>query len=345
MSSEPLVSIITPCYNSSEYLERYFTSILSQTYSNIELILINDGSTDNTEEIISRYQNTFEENGLNIVYVYQENRGLGGAINTGLKYISGEYFTWCDSDNFFSTDYVERKVQYFQQHPEYSVVRCDGNIVMNDNLSKVVGTMSKGVRDRTGEHLFYAAIDEKNFHFGCAMIKTSDFDSVVPSREIYESRVGQNWQLLLPVLYQFRSGYIDLPLFTFVDRKESITGSINQDFEKIINRENEFEKILLQTISGINIPNVEMDALISRIKTKYCRRKMLLYALNVDAKNVSTQYQNIKSYTKPIISDKLIYLFGKINQIHLLNLSLKVHTIMSRRNKSGFWRLLSYFKG
>lgn len=63
MSHNPLVSILTPCYNSQDYLERYLDSILKQTYSNLELIIINDGSQDRTEEIALSYIDVFQERG------------------------------------------------------------------------------------------------------------------------------------------------------------------------------------------------------------------------------------------------------------------------------------------
>ena len=66
----PLVSIITPCYNGENYLERYLDSVLEQTYDNIELILVNDGSNDKTSEIANRYKSKFADNGYVYIYIY-----------------------------------------------------------------------------------------------------------------------------------------------------------------------------------------------------------------------------------------------------------------------------------
>jgi len=84
MIATPLVSIITPCYNGESYLERYFNSVLNQTYSNLELIFINDGSIDRTEEIALSYQNIFEQKGIRYVYLYQENAGQAAALNCSM---------------------------------------------------------------------------------------------------------------------------------------------------------------------------------------------------------------------------------------------------------------------
>lgn len=75
-----LVSIITPCYNVEKTIKKYLESILNQTYKNLELIFIDDGSTDETEKIIKEYINEFEQNKIKLKYVYQENAGLGGGL-------------------------------------------------------------------------------------------------------------------------------------------------------------------------------------------------------------------------------------------------------------------------
>ena len=71
---EPLVSIITPSYNSGKYLDAYFTSILNQDYKNYEIIFINDGSTDDTESIVNKYKELFEKKNVRFVYLKQKDR-------------------------------------------------------------------------------------------------------------------------------------------------------------------------------------------------------------------------------------------------------------------------------
>ena len=65
----PLVSIITPCYNGEKFLERFLDSVLNQTYENIELILVNDGSTDKTDDIANKYKNTFDDRDYAYIYI------------------------------------------------------------------------------------------------------------------------------------------------------------------------------------------------------------------------------------------------------------------------------------
>ena len=95
---KPLISIIVPVYNAEEYLERCLDSIVNQTYQNLEIILINDGSTDNSLEICNRYKNMDSR----IIVVNQENFGVSYTKNVGLKYATGDYIGFVDSDDVVS---------------------------------------------------------------------------------------------------------------------------------------------------------------------------------------------------------------------------------------------------
>lgn len=103
----PKVSIIVPIYNAEKYLNRCITSILEQTYKNIELILINDGSTDSSEEIILQMQ---EKNKDIIKYYKQENKGVSETRNFGITIATGKYIMFVDNDDYIDNDYVEQYV-------------------------------------------------------------------------------------------------------------------------------------------------------------------------------------------------------------------------------------------
>lgn len=103
--SNNLVSIIVPVYNVENYLEECLDSILSQTYKNYELILINDGSTDSSRAIIDRYKKDSR-----IIIIDQKNMGLSEARNRGIQAASGEFITFIDSDDWISAEYLENMV-------------------------------------------------------------------------------------------------------------------------------------------------------------------------------------------------------------------------------------------
>ena len=120
-----LISIIAPCYNVADTLERYLKSILNQTYKHIEVIAVDDGSTDDTANILKRYCSVFAANKMTLKYLYEDNAGLGAAINTGLKYVTGDYLCWSDPDDFYFPTSMEKRLQAFHEHPEWAVVSSD----------------------------------------------------------------------------------------------------------------------------------------------------------------------------------------------------------------------------
>ena len=98
------VSIIVPVYNAERYLEECIKSLINQSYKNIEIILVNDGSTDSSEDIIK----SFLKVNNNIIYVSQENSGPSATRNKGLEYASGEYIMFVDSDDYAAVNLCER---------------------------------------------------------------------------------------------------------------------------------------------------------------------------------------------------------------------------------------------
>lgn len=97
------VSIIVPIYNTKKYLDRCVESLTNQTYNNIEIILIDDGSTDGSSEICEKYKNV--DNRIQVVH--QKNAGVSAARNQGIEIASGDYITFCDSDDYYEKDKIE----------------------------------------------------------------------------------------------------------------------------------------------------------------------------------------------------------------------------------------------
>ncbi len=115
-----LVSIIIPTYNAAAYITDAIDSVLAQTYVNKEIIVVDDGSIDNTREVLSRYLITGK-----IKYIFQENKGLSGARNTGIKESRGKYIALLDADDFFLPEKIEKQVEYLELHPDCDISYCD----------------------------------------------------------------------------------------------------------------------------------------------------------------------------------------------------------------------------
>lgn len=98
MIKNDLISVIIPAYNSEKYIEKCIESVLSQTYQNIEVIVVNDGSTDTTGYKVAKYKN--------VILLNKENGGLCSARNYGVKFARGKYIAFLDSDDFFEKDFI-----------------------------------------------------------------------------------------------------------------------------------------------------------------------------------------------------------------------------------------------
>lgn len=117
----PLVSVIVPVYNVYEYVSECLTSIIMSTYENLEIIIVNDGSTDGVEEILEFYNDKEPR----VKLIYQSNQGLGYARNTGLKYATGEYVMFVDSDDVIHSKMIEMMVQELLTHEYCDVAMCN----------------------------------------------------------------------------------------------------------------------------------------------------------------------------------------------------------------------------
>lgn len=137
--NKPKISVIVPAYNVEKYIERAVDSILAQSYSNYEIIIVEDCSTDNTYHILSKYKSY---RSINIIR-HQENKGLGPARNTGLENAKGDYIFFIDSDDWIEADTLE-KLYEIAKKENAEIVACGAKRVFEDGTSNVF--YSKSIR-------------------------------------------------------------------------------------------------------------------------------------------------------------------------------------------------------
>lgn len=214
-----LVSCVTPVYNGAEYLGKMLGSVLKQTYPLIEMILVDDGSADCTLKVAKNYRKKFLERGYTYRIIQVSHKSASAAINHGLKYVTGEYLIWPDSDDVLEPDSVKMRVDFLKEHAEYHCIR-----------SVMYYFDSKGCIDETGERLgnlkkrlsFFDILEGNTFVCcGCYMLKTEDFFSIYPTRNIPEYPVGQNFQMLLPYMYRYKCPTIPEKLYGVRVHKDS----------------------------------------------------------------------------------------------------------------------------
>lgn len=272
-----LVSVVTPCYNGESFLDRYFEGILAQTYRPIEVVLVDDGSTDATYSLALSYKEKLEEQGIRFVCIHQENKGQAAAINRGLPEVTGEFITWPDSDDLMYPDNLEKKVSYLHAHPDAGFVCCQVNRVHEGNLNKVVSTDK--VSDTSNPWIFDSLIRDKGVY--CLDIaylaRTEALFTALGGRRIVESPAGQNYQLLLPLAYCYRCGFINESLVAYVVREGSHSNSFTS-LEAQIERIHEFEDLLHKVIRAISMTEDERELYERYIDTKFLPRRFVLCA-------------------------------------------------------------------
>jgi len=130
--NNPLVSIVIPVYNGSNYLKYAIDSALGQDYDNIEVIVVNDGSTDNTEEIAKNY-------GDKIRYFSKENGGVATALNLAIRNAKGEYISWLSHDDYYLSNKVSKQINEFKKDNVHkkTIIFSNFNIIYILNKKKV----------------------------------------------------------------------------------------------------------------------------------------------------------------------------------------------------------------
>lgn len=246
---EEMVSIVTPVYNGEFHLTRMLDSILNQTYEKMEMILVDDGSTDNTVSVAESYREKFAFKGYGYCIVKASHKCAATAINQGLPYVTGEYLIWPDSDDVLEPESVKKRVDFLQNHPQYQCVRS-----LSYYFNAETGEMAERADEKTGdlskEDLFWDILESKTFVCcGCYMLKAKNFFEIYPARHIPEYNVGQNFQMLLPFMHRYKCPTIQEKLYGVFIREGSHSRRILSKSEEL-KKYHDYED-LIDEIAGI----------------------------------------------------------------------------------------------
>lgn len=253
--SQPLVSVCSPCYNVAPYIGEFLDSLLAQTYKHLQIILVNDGSTDSTGDVIRSYIPRLEAEGYEVILVEQENGGLPAAIHTALKHVTGELLTWPDPDDWLHPQAIEKRVAFLQEHEDVALVRCNAEKI-EDGTKKSLGTFEPLGDSSYLISDYYQKLVRTQTWFGAGstMVRMSCFDAQVPNRDIYVTkRGGQNWQLLLPIAMHYPCWQMQEVLGYYRVRQNSHSHSLHSLADHVAYCDM-CETILLQTLATINAP-------------------------------------------------------------------------------------------
>jgi len=222
---DALVSVIIPCYKSAATVGDTLDSVLAQTYANLEIIIVNDGSPDNLDEVLTPYLSQHND----IKYIKQENKGLAGARNSGAKESTGKYFLFLDSDDKIAATYIQRCVAELEKSSDvkivYSYVRTFG---------AKVGKWKFPEYTRRG-------LLSTNIIHASAMMRSSDFFEAGTYDE--EFKIYEDWNLWLGIMKNGGTVVL-IPEFLFYYRKHADKSSLTDQ----IHKNNELAKIYFARI-------------------------------------------------------------------------------------------------
>ncbi len=267
----PLVSIIIPTYNYEDYIVEAVESALNQTYSNIEVIIVDDGSSDDTKSRLFAYLDMER-----VIYLYQENQGLSAARNKGLQLAKGKYIQLLDSDDYLSINAIEEKVNYLENNVNvsfcYSKTINFRDVDADKRKFYSVWKEPKEVEKNCGLYFFNLAPPHA-YLFKRADIFENDlwFDGSLKACEDYDF-----WFKL--ALKTRAPEFLDSPIAYYREHNESMSKKLLQQYTHDIKM---LEKILDKTLSNELIENCSQQEAFLLIFQSALLTFRRIYALDI----------------------------------------------------------------
>jgi len=284
-----IVSVVIPVFNSEKFLKKTIQSILVQTYKNLEIIAIDDGSTDNSLKILE----SFSEK---ITVITQKNQGLSATLNTGLKQSKGDWFKWFSPDDILYPHTIETLVSKAKQLPENSIIYSNWDIV--DEFDNKLRSFSEtNLNDLNIENFNVRLLDGQLINVNTSLIPMFLFKKGVKIRTLVDP-VLVDYDLFLQagILNQTKFYLINEPLIAYKIHSNQLSHqNIVKNLENLPNiRENVLSKLdlnkkqfylkelkLYQKIKPLNKKTMEFGLeFIKRTLPKTLANKLLIYYLN-----------------------------------------------------------------
>ena len=307
-----LVSLITPCYNTGKVIHRLLDSVLSQDYPNIEMFVVDDGSTDNSKDIILSYVPRFENKNYKLYYFYQDNAGQSVAVNSVLNKIKGEFLAWPDSDDYYSnSNSISSFVKCFNRiDDDYGLVRCYPINIDEVSLQPLEGKKHKSYEEEQFENCLYSSSD---FVWPpiSYMARVTCFKQANPDMRIYSAyHTPQNWQMLLPLLFSFKCHTLQEPLSCVLVRSDSYSRGTYKTYDQLIQYYENFENIIINTLERVSVMKQDVrEQYIKTIRKNYLREKYLLSIRHHQSKKEDEYLKMLKNMGYKSDTKEKIYIF------------------------------------
>lgn len=196
------VSVIIPTYNCGAYITYAIDSALRQTYKDFEIIVVDDGSTDNTKELLKPYIESSK-----IRYIYQENNGSASARNAGILNSQSENIAFLDADDEWLPEKLKKQIEYFDKNPIYDLVYCNAKIINDNGDEKGIYIKQKYFSIKTNEMSKMLLL--KNFiPFSSIIIKRPCIDKIGLFNPTIKG--SEDYDFLLRISAKYNIGYLDI---------------------------------------------------------------------------------------------------------------------------------------
>ena len=278
------VSMVIPCYNKEKFIGGMFDSILAQEWDSIELILVDDGSTDSTRNIIAEYEPKFIARGYEVIIIDQENQGVSAAVRNGLMRITGEYVCQIDADDELDPRYASMMAGWLDENPGYDWVACDATVIAEKSDYYISSFPNGKLLDCTLEKWLLEKINRACWIY---FIRTNYLVSCNVIEFFYTGReVNQEAQFFFPLkLGGGEIGYLCHTLYRYNRRDAATHRSYRGDYETSKVRWKGFTSALSNIIGSMPISYTD--------KTK-------LYAITEIWHSIRLIYDIWEDYTKKI---------------------------------------------
>lgn len=310
---EELISIIIPVYNVEKYLKKCLDSVLEQTYKNLEIILVDDGSTDNSKTICDEY----EKKDKRIKLIHKENGGLSDARNAGINIAKGEYITFVDSDDYISKDYVEYMYKMIKENNVKLSICGIKAVWKNTKLNnEEIHTkyMKLTAKETFGNLLFSEEIEISAY----AKLYHKDLFKEIrfPKGKVYEDTA-----IIYKIIDLAKNvAYGDKKCYYYITRIGSISKQkvFNKNEEDYIKHTQEMLKYVLT-----NYPELEIAVYRFDIYSKFRILRMLMFLKPRDKKREKMLIQQIKKNQKEVYKNQRTPRRDKL-AIILINLGMPI---------------------
>ena len=288
----PTLSVIVPVYNTEKYIEKCINSILNSSFKDLEIIIVNDGSTDNSEEIINKIIK--EKKDFNIKYLKKENGGLSDARNFALSYVTGKFISFIDSDDYIDVNLYKNLEKYMKQDIDlikFKMKKVDeeGNI-----LEKLDGPVFEKC---TGEEGYKKlCVDDKFLDPACIYLYKTKFfkeNNFKYAKGLYHEDFGLTSLIILKA-----SSFVSTEEFGYyyLQTKNSITR--DKDYKKEIKKAKDLIKHYDNMIEKIDNDNYKISKESKILIKRYFTNTLLL-------KSYDLKEESLKNYLKELKKRKL----------------------------------------